>query len=63
MKLSDKKIAVVTGGNKGVGYGACRLLAEDGVLVVLTARDEGRGKKPRSRSGMKGWTCASTGWT
>ena len=45
MKFSDKKIAVVTGGNKGVGYGACRLLAEDGVLVVLTARDEGRGEK------------------
>ena len=43
--MEDQKIAVVTGGNKGVGYGACRLLAEAGVLVVLTARDENRGAK------------------
>jgi NAD(P)-dependent dehydrogenase (short-subunit alcohol dehydrogenase family) len=42
--MADKKIAVVTGGNKGVGHGACRLLAEAGVRVVLTARDEGRGR-------------------
>jgi NAD(P)-dependent dehydrogenase (short-subunit alcohol dehydrogenase family) len=43
--MADSKIAVVTGGNKGVGYGACRLLAEEGVCVVLAARDEGRGNK------------------
>ncbi len=29
--MADKKIDVVTGGNKGVSYGACRLLAEAGV--------------------------------
>ncbi len=45
MTLADQKIAVVTGGNKGVGHGACRLLAEAGILVVLTARDENRGAK------------------
>ena len=43
--MVDQKIAVVTGGNKGVGHGACRLLAEAGILVVLTARDESRGAK------------------
>ncbi len=43
--MADKKIAVVTGGNKGVGYGACRLLADAGVTVLLTARDEARGVK------------------
>nr|GFC90104.1 salutaridine reductase-like [Tanacetum cinerariifolium] len=32
-------IAVVTGGNKGVGLEICRQLA-DQVLVVLTTRDE-----------------------
>ncbi len=41
--MSDKKIAVVTGGNKGVGFGACRLLAKEGVCTILTARDEERG--------------------
>ncbi len=43
--MADKKIDVVTGGNKGVSYGACRLLAEAGVRVVLTARDESRGSE------------------
>ncbi|XP_059301633.1 (+)-neomenthol dehydrogenase-like [Lycium ferocissimum] len=39
------KIAVVTGGNKGIGYEICRQLMEKGVMVVLTARDEKRGKE------------------
>ncbi|MBT3350849.1 MAG: SDR family oxidoreductase [Nitrospinaceae bacterium] len=38
-----KKIALVTGGNKGVGFGACQLLAKAGVRVILTARSEGFG--------------------
>ncbi|KAL3325925.1 hypothetical protein AABB24_036906 [Solanum stoloniferum] len=36
-------IAVVTGGNKGIGYEICKQLMEKGVMVVLTARDEKRG--------------------
>ncbi|MCD9640676.1 hypothetical protein HAX54_026126 [Datura stramonium] len=40
-----KKIAVVTGGNKGIGYEICRQLMGKGVMVVLTARDEKRGKE------------------
>ncbi|EMS46919.1 (+)-neomenthol dehydrogenase [Triticum urartu] len=36
-------IAVVTGGNKGIGFEVCRQLASHGVAVVLTARDEPRG--------------------
>src|SRR5690349_10549048 len=37
------RIAVVTGGNKGLGYEICRQLAVNGVNVVLTARNESRG--------------------
>ncbi|CAN1308675.1 Short-chain dehydrogenase/reductase 2b [Linum perenne] len=37
------KIAVVTGGNKGIGFEICRQLASNGILVILTARDETRG--------------------
>ncbi|GJN02238.1 hypothetical protein PR202_ga19569 [Eleusine coracana subsp. coracana] len=37
------RIAVVTGGNKGIGLEVCRQLATDGIIVVLTARDEKRG--------------------
>ncbi|XP_051194698.1 salutaridine reductase isoform X2 [Lolium perenne] len=40
---SNARIAVVTGGNKGIGFEVCRQLASDGVTVVLTARDETRG--------------------
>ncbi|KAJ8556317.1 hypothetical protein K7X08_023075 [Anisodus acutangulus] len=40
-----RKCAVVTGGNKGIGYEICRQLMEKGVMVVLTARDEKRGKE------------------
>nr|GMC84839.1 (+)-neomenthol dehydrogenase-like isoform X2 [Ipomoea batatas] len=35
--------AVVTGGNKGIGFEICRQLACDGVTVVLTARNEQKG--------------------
>ncbi|CAN6227745.1 unnamed protein product [Urochloa humidicola] len=44
--LSDwpnKRIAVVTGGNKGIGLEICRQLAASGIAVILTARDETRG--------------------
>lgn len=37
------RIAVVTGGSKGIGLEVCRQLAGNGVTVVLTARDEARG--------------------
>ncbi|GMH02623.1 hypothetical protein Nepgr_004462 [Nepenthes gracilis] len=37
------RIAVVTGGNKGIGLEICRQLASKGVTVILTARDERRG--------------------
>ncbi|XP_058209964.1 (+)-neomenthol dehydrogenase-like [Rhododendron vialii] len=38
-----KRIAVVTGSNKGIGLEICRQLASNGVTVIVTARDENRG--------------------
>ncbi|KAK7389999.1 hypothetical protein VNO78_25296 [Psophocarpus tetragonolobus] len=38
-----KRYAVVTGANKGIGYGISKKLAMNGVVVVLTARNEKRG--------------------
>lgn len=38
-------MAVVTGGNKGIGLEIVRRLATAGLTVILTARDEGRGLK------------------
>ncbi|KAM3392259.1 hypothetical protein ACQJBY_013407 [Aegilops geniculata] len=43
-KQASHRLAVVTGGNKGVGLEVCRQLAVQGVTVILTARDEKRGK-------------------
>ncbi|XP_004958736.1 (+)-neomenthol dehydrogenase isoform X2 [Setaria italica] len=43
-EVIPERLAVVTGGNKGVGLEVCRQLALQGVAVILTARDEKRGK-------------------
>ncbi|KAM0888008.1 hypothetical protein ACQ4PT_028608 [Festuca glaucescens] len=40
---SEKRVAVVTEGNRGMGFEIFRQLAAKGVIVVLTARDEKRG--------------------
>jgi len=37
------RVAVVTGGNRGIGLEICKQLAFKGVTVILTARDEKRG--------------------
>ncbi|KAI8027153.1 (+)-neomenthol dehydrogenase, partial [Camellia lanceoleosa] len=38
-----KRYAVVTGANRGMGLEKCRQSASNGVMVVLTARDEKKG--------------------
>ena len=35
----------MTGANKGIGLETCRQLASQGVVVVLTARNENRGRE------------------
>lgn len=40
-----KRVAVVTGGNRGLGLEVCRQLAGLGHTVVLGARDRGRGER------------------
>lgn len=34
---------MVSGGNKGIGFGICKQLASHGITVILTARDEKKG--------------------
>lgn len=41
--MTDERIAVVTGGNRGIGFEACRQLGDAGWHVVLCARDAGAG--------------------
>ncbi|KAI3693609.1 hypothetical protein L1987_76556 [Smallanthus sonchifolius] len=40
---TEQRVAVVTGGNKGIGLEICRQLASNGITVILTARNENRG--------------------
>jgi NAD(P)-dependent dehydrogenase (short-subunit alcohol dehydrogenase family) len=38
------RIAVVTGGNRGMGFETCRQLARRGARVLLTSRDPEKGE-------------------
>jgi NAD(P)-dependent dehydrogenase (short-subunit alcohol dehydrogenase family) len=43
--MSDRRVAVVTGANKGIGLEIARQLAQQGIRVYLGARDEARGRE------------------
>jgi len=42
--MTEKKIAVVTGANRGIGFEICRQLGKAGCHVILTARDPLKGE-------------------
>jgi NAD(P)-dependent dehydrogenase (short-subunit alcohol dehydrogenase family) len=43
VKCVHSKVALVTGANRGLGFEACRQLAQRGFVVLLTSRDEAQG--------------------
>jgi len=49
MQSSGPKVALVTGGNRGLGYGACEALMAQGFDVILTSRSEAKGRESAKR--------------
>ena len=45
----DKRVALVTGANRGIGYAISRRLGEQNITVVLGARDPNKGTEACSR--------------
>lgn len=45
MKTTNQRLAIVTGGNRGIGKEISRQLAEKGLQVIITCRDEDKGRK------------------
>ncbi|HMG97216.1 MAG TPA: SDR family NAD(P)-dependent oxidoreductase, partial [Gemmatimonadaceae bacterium] len=41
--MAEQRIALVTGGNRGIGLEICRQLAKLGVRVLLGSRDSAKG--------------------
>ncbi len=45
MPMHDQRVALVTGGNRGIGYAVSRGLAQRGITVILGVRDPNKGAK------------------
>ncbi len=43
--MADKKVALITGANKGIGKEIARQLGAQGIIVLVGARDIGRGEE------------------
>jgi len=54
MSKFNGKVAVVTGGNSGIGYATAQRLLEEGATVIITGRDEQRVETAAKELGVVG---------
>jgi NAD(P)-dependent dehydrogenase (short-subunit alcohol dehydrogenase family) len=54
MRKLHGKIAIVTGGNSGIGYATAKKLTENGATVIITGRSEERVHKAAEELGITG---------
>jgi NAD(P)-dependent dehydrogenase (short-subunit alcohol dehydrogenase family) len=60
--MSNKRIALITGANKGIGLETARQLGKEGITVLVGARDEKKSKgaaEERGQGGGSGFIIAS----
>ena len=54
MRELNGKVAVITGGNSGIGYASAKELKESGATVIITGRSEEKVKIASEELGVKG---------
>ncbi len=52
--MAEAKVALITGGNRGIGFEVCRALAQQGMRVLLTARDEAHLRQAKTQLAAEG---------
>lgn len=52
METKDKRLALVSGANQGIGYQVAKVLANSGITVLLGSRDLKRGEKAAKEIGL-----------
>ena len=57
--MTQDRIALVTGGNKGIGFETARKLGEAGVHVLLGSRDKARGNAAAAKLAYEGFRAES----